>query len=190
MRYLFLTLILIILITSYIVVNACSCIGDSNIEDDYNYSDIVIQSNVLSINEIWGPYSYTIEKIEKENLSIDSIEKNYFNGYFLKRVKIEVITDFKRNLTTDTLIIYTSRGHSGDCGFRFEIGETYIIYGRKEVYKYGNERLSFDSDPYPRFWTDICHRTQKVNNIELKKIEELIGLDLYRIPIPIYRIKQ
>lgn len=188
MKDLQILLIFLSLIVGNLEVKACSCVGEDNIVNEYNNTDIVVKAKVLSINETWGPFPYILEKVEKESLSLDSIPKNNFNGYYLKKAIIQVITDFKKNLIQDTLVIYTSSGNSGDCGFRFKMDEIYLIYGQKEVFKYGNERLPFHSDIYPRFWTDICDRTQKVNNFELKKLEAIIGLDLFSIPIPVYLI--
>lgn len=188
MKDLQILLILLSLIVGNLEVIACSCMGEDNIINEYNNSDIVVKAKVLSNNETWEPFPHTLEKVEKENLSLDSIPKNHFNGYYLKKVKVKVITDYKKNITQDTLIIYTARGKSGDCGFRFKMDKIYLIYGQKEVFKYGNEKLPFNSDLYPRFWTDICHRTQKVNKSELKKLEAIIGLDFFSIPIPIYLI--
>jgi hypothetical protein len=75
-------------------------------------------------------------------------------------MKFELLVEefYKGKLKQDTLLVYTGMG-AGDCGYRFQVGKKYIVYGRDETY-FGMLNNSFQ---WPEgkgvFWTQICLRT-------------------------------
>lgn len=65
-----------------------------------------------------------------------------------------VIVRFKvqrswKQISTDEVRVFTGRG-SGDCGYRFEVGESYLVY----AYKYNESELG----------TNICQRTMRLTD--------------------------
>jgi hypothetical protein len=61
-------------------------------------------------------------------------------------VKFKVQRSWKQ-ISTDEVTVFTGRGN-GDCGYRFEVGESYLVY----AYKYNESELG----------TNICQRTMKL----------------------------
>ncbi|MBA3711095.1 MAG: hypothetical protein H0W76_01440 [Pyrinomonadaceae bacterium] len=68
--------------------------------------------------------------------------KDYF--YVVVRLRIERSW---KNVRADEVLIVTGRG-GGDCGYRFEVGESYLVY----AYGSGGGRLE----------TNICQRARKL----------------------------
>ena len=64
-------------------------------------------------------------------------------------VRFKVESSWKQ-VRTDELIIRTGRG--GDCGYRFEVGQRYLVY----AYGSGESRLE----------TNICQRTRELDDAE------------------------
>jgi len=71
-------------------------------------------------------------------------------------VKFKVERSWKQSQGSE-LTITTGRG-GGDCGYRFEIGEHYLVYAS------GSER---------QLWTDICQRTDRF--VDAKEDLTLLG---------------
>jgi hypothetical protein len=69
---------------------------------------------------------------------------------FYVEVRFRVESSWKQ-ARTDELILRTGRG-GGDCGYRFEVGEHYLVYA------YGSDEN--------RLETNICQRTKKLADAE------------------------
>lgn len=65
---------------------------------------------------------------------------------FYVEVKFKVEGSWKQ-VSTNQLVLRTGRG-GGDCGYRFEIGERYLVYA------YGSDAMTLE--------TNICQRTRKL----------------------------
>lgn len=83
---------------------------------------------------------------------------------FYTKVTMEIQSAWK-GTHTYKLIILTGRG-GGDCGYRFEVGETYLVY----AYQYNKSYLG----------TNICQRTNVLHN-------ELV--DLKYLGKPVFRAR-
>lgn len=70
------------------------------------------------------------------------------NVFLSKRVKFAIIDAF-RGVTGETVDVLTGSG-GGDCGYRFEMNESYLVYGWK------NDEGNFS--------TGICSRTRKLSD--------------------------
>lgn len=70
---------------------------------------------------------------------------------FYLKVRFKVERSWK-NARTEELTIRTGRSIGGDCGYRFEVGEHYLVYA------YGSEREMLE--------TNICQRTRKLADAE------------------------
>jgi hypothetical protein len=84
-------------------------------------------------------------------LAVDSPSELLYN-----KVTIELESAWK-GIRPAKLIILTGRG-SGDCGYRFEVGETYLVF----AYQYNKSYLG----------TNICQRTNVLSNasVDLKHL--------------------
>jgi hypothetical protein len=76
---------------------------------------------------------------------------------FYIEVRFKVENSWK-HVRTDQLVIRTGRG-GGDCGYRFEVGERYLVYA------YGSD--------VPAFETNICQRTKRL--IDAQEDLKLLG---------------
>lgn len=130
---------------------ACSCIGESNIKNAYENSNIVFVGQII-------------------NTEIEE-----WNGFYLTKVLVKSESVFKGLEAYDTLTIYTGAG-GGDCGYNFLTGRKYIIYGNTEDSFQIFYRELFDND-FPNgqniYWTNICTRTKEYNKEEIKQLDKI-----------------
>ncbi len=131
--------------------HACTCIGTSGVKKEIKNSDIVFVAKIVDKKELKIPYT----------LGSDTILYIHQNKY---TAKISMI--YKGKIKSQTVNIVTGIG-GGDCGFIFEIGSDYIVYGdwRNEYYTDGERVARF-------VYTDICKRTKKYEEDEIAKIEK------------------
>jgi hypothetical protein len=150
---------------------ACSCLGESNVQSGLASSAIVVSGQIISTSLEWLPDSTTIKMMAAPGKHVEEVDKRMY-GTYLKKVLVKVETIFKGNTTNDTLIIYTGLGH-GDCGYNFETGQKYIIYGARESYFSSFfDDLNFPTGPNI-FWTDICTRTKELDMTEIIELEKI-----------------
>lgn len=105
-------------------------------------------------------------------LPADKLDKRLI-GHYLTKVLVRVETIFKGQTTNDTLIIYTGLG-GGDCGYIFEAGQKYIIYGATKSF-FGSFFKDKNIPNGPNvYWTNICTRTQEYNRAEIVELEKIM----------------
>ena len=148
---------------------ACSCQGESTVQGGINSSDFVIVGEIISKDFIDIPYSVQI----RQNPT-DTFAHNYYPYvHRISKYEIKVERVYKGKTVCDTLDIFTGNG-GGDCGYRFEIGEKYIVYGNKVTY-FGFSNNDYD---YPKdkncMWTNICTRPTNYYQTEIDEIEKII----------------
>jgi hypothetical protein len=121
---------------------ACSCIGEASVKQAVKTSDAVVIGTILSgepYHEVDSTWIFGKDSLGNER---------YFS--FTKMKYVILVTDkFKGKFEGDTIIVRTGMG-GGDCGYEFEVGNSYIIYSYKDP-----ER----SKEHAAFVTNICTRT-------------------------------
>lgn len=130
----------------------CTCIGKTKVKSEVKNSDVVIIGKVLS----------------KELLTIK--DKYVPEEFYLKKNEytIQIIKKYKGEITSDTIKIVTGIGN-GDCGFKFLIGESYIIYSEfQDAFIEENEKEK------PFLTTNICTRTRLYDEDEDRKIRKYL----------------
>jgi len=146
---------------------ACSCQGESTVKGAIISSDFVIVGEIISKDFVDIPDSVQIRQNPTDTLA----HKYYPYVFRISKYKIKVERVFKGETVSDTLDIFTGNG-GGDCGYRFKIGEKYIVYGNKESY-FGFLSNGYD---YPKglncIWTNICMRTSNYYQLEIDEIEK------------------
>ncbi len=160
-------------------VRSCSCQNKNSIYDAYESADVIVQGKVISITQyIASEFPFT--------------EK--FNGT-VKTYKYKVSIVIKKNLKGDfdkgdTIIISTGLG-GGDCGFKFGVGEYYIVYGMENnLDQYANfieERKKwYKTHPgsYVRFETGICNRTKIKDRKEIKSLRKIVRKGRNKVMYP------
>jgi len=151
---------IILIICAFLILNiansafACSCIGVDSVKIAFKKSDVVIVGEAINIEDIVVPFTLPGKK-------------TVINRYY-KKVTFKVSTIYKGKVKTDNFEIITKIG-SGDCGFPFKIGVSYVIYG---TYK----KKYFESEEeVPRYlYTDICTRTTSNYVQESSEIKRVI----------------
>jgi hypothetical protein len=124
---------------------ACTCIGKSKIKHEIRASDLVFSGTVISKEIVVVPE--------------EGVDKLFWFHY--AKYTIAVDTKYK-GAAQDTIVINTGIG-KGSCGFKFEIGERYIIYAN-----YTTEYSLKETE----LGTNICNRTMPYNEDEDNKIRK------------------
>lgn len=132
---------------------SCNCSKKLSFNKEFKRSDIVLVGVVLKI-EMVG-----INQLDTSILKIP---------IYSNKVSILISKMYKGELLGDTLIVYSGVGR-GDCGFPFEVGETYIVYS---VWK----DKFYDNEYFPRIeeflYTSICTRTRRVDITEINCLDK------------------
>lgn len=79
-----------------------------------------------------------------------------------------VETKYKGLFPTNLVSIYTGKG-GGDCGYRFQVGQEYIIYGL-----YSNISFDFFKMFFTKIITSSCSRTFIKHDEEIIAIEQAL----------------
>lgn len=146
---------------------ACSCKGQSTVEEEVKHVDAVVVGTVLSKQLITLTDSTVLKMVPKDT----TMRKSSMSILTIARYDLLIQDIYKGKITNDTLTIYTGLG-GGDCGIRFEIGKKYIVYGVNETYL----GLINNYFKFPKgintFWTYNCLRTSPYFQDEITEIEK------------------
>jgi hypothetical protein len=131
---------------------ACSCIGKSTVKGALSQSDVVFFGRILSV------IFFTV------------VDDNLPSYYKFNQAEYLVLVKkiYKGDIVSDTLKVTTGLGH-GDCGFKFSVGNEYIIYS-----SYSNKHFEDGRTVNPFLKTNICTRTMRYNKKELRKIKRVL----------------
>lgn len=142
---------------------SCSCIGESTVKDAVKGSELVVAGQVLSKDIIKTHDTLDLGPNQQKDLPVFTKSEAIY--------KVLVLTKYKGKIKSDTLTIITGVG-GGDCGYEFEVGKKYIIYGSNEKHiGYGKTQKL----PSNTFTTDICTRTVSYNDKEITEIKKITG---------------
>ncbi len=150
------TLITLIFTSIFNQIIACDCPTQATVKDAIKNSDIVITGKVISK-----------EMINTKDTTTNSMP------FEITEVKytIVVVHKHKGEFKNDTLTIITGTG-GGDCGFGFEVGKKYIVYGSNDKNSSSHKPRKILKNTY---WTNICTRTVLYNDKEFKEIKSITG---------------
>lgn len=159
---------------------ACTCIGKDKqtTETELSFVDIAVKGKIIAVTN-FDYYDTTAYSLS--GLKFDAKQ----SGYLIRKYKLYTLvvdTKFKtiKNIS-DTIQIVTGYG-GGDCGYEFNLGKDYIIYGEAWKEKAVSFRYSkrkdkkrvIESTIANKFYTDICRLTQESNEKELNNLKRLI----------------
>jgi TonB family protein len=162
------TIIILLLLTSISgPLIACDCREPRTVEEEVKNADAVIVGTIISKHIV----TLTDAAFTNKHPSDTTIRYTPMSNLMIASYELLVQELYKGKITNDTLEIYTGIG-GGDCGIRFEVGEKYIIYGKKVSY-YNRENYNFE---FPEgkniFWTHLCFRTTNYSQDEITEIEK------------------
>ena len=147
--------------------SACSCIGQRTVKEEIKHSNAVIVGIILSKELVTITDSTFFKMFSNDS----SLRNSPMANMTIAKYELLVQDLYKGKISKDTVIIYTGLG-GGDCGFRFEIGNKYIVYGESETY-FGQVNNDFK---FPKqkntYWTYICLRTTPYLQEEIEEIEK------------------
>ena len=166
---------------------ACTCVGNGKATIQQNVKNAVLTVHgIILREEVYNYVDSTISYLDEKGMT--TFHKGREKMYTM------VITDvFKVPYNTpDTIKIITGFG-GGDCGFEFQVGKSYIVYG-----KFWKERNSdfYRGSSREKFWTDICWPTELSNAAQLAELKSLgpqprkkydLRLELENYPDTIFR---
>ena len=150
---------------------ACFCDSVKSIKEEVLNRDLIIKGVVLSLDTL---------------VSVDTIhhKKSYSIFYPVQLlIKVKVTHVFKGNVVDQTINIVTGFGNGeGDCGFNFDKGTEYIIYGthmvvaRLEATFFSKRRARRDKyvEKLKCYVTHECTRTRKADQMEERKLKEFM----------------
>lgn len=149
----------IFLLLGTLKVMACDCKEVKSIEEEYNYSKSIVTGKIISKERVVVTDSQIIEYIPNSKP---------YNGRIIMKYKLVVDETIKGKFKTRTVDVYTGLG-GGDCGFKFNVGKNYLIYGIDGI---RNERIF--TDKHKSLWTINCLRTKLIDKKEIKKLKQII----------------
>ena len=158
---------------------ACTCIGKDKqtTENELSFVDIAVKGKIIAVTN-FDYYDTTVYSLVGQKFDPKQA------GYLIRKYKLYTFvidTKFKATkFTADTIQIVAGYG-GGDCGYEFEIGKDYIIYGEawkeKTVtvrhMKRKDKKRVVESAIANKFYTDICRLTQESNEKELTTLRRL-----------------
>lgn len=174
------TILTVVFLTHFTTATfACTCIGKDKqtTENELDFADLAVKGKIIAVTNFdyydTTGYSLAGQKFEPKQA-----------GYLIRKYKLYTFvidTKFKAaKFTADTIQIVTGYG-GGDCGYEFEIGKDYIIYG--EVWKEKtvsvrhrkrkDKKRVVENAIANKFYTDICRLTQESNEKELTNLRRL-----------------
>jgi hypothetical protein len=132
---------------------ACRCDGESTVEVSVKYCAIVFKGNVISKTITSELYPYGVRISGDTTSSFFRWTKTPVAIFKIKADKI-----YKGLSQSDTISVITPTSGAG-CGFEFQIGQQYIIYGTKNDEVLPGSSLKRFSTNNQTYWTNICNRT-------------------------------
>jgi hypothetical protein len=158
---------------------ACTCIGKDKqtTENELNFVDLAVKGKIISERnfDYYDTVAYKFSGLKFEPKQA---------GYLIRKYKVfTLIVENKYKATknmADTIQIVTGYG-GGDCGYEFEVGKEYVVYGEawKEQAisvrhkKRKDKRRITETVVANKFYTDICRLTQDANAKELDNLKRL-----------------
>jgi hypothetical protein len=148
-------LLVLILLFSITKSFACSCAETNEslskkVEKAFTKSDLIISGKVIDV------------KIVNKARIISSADPIIY--------KFEITKIIKGKLNKQVVEI-ASEERGARCGYKFELGKSYLVYGRKSTHFSSQTNNEFD------FVTSLCDRNQKLEIVDKKEFRKLKKLN-------------
>ncbi|MBV7270718.1 hypothetical protein [Winogradskyella luteola] len=148
-------ILILVLIFSITETFACSCIQTNEplskkVEKAFAQSDLIISGKVVEI------------KIVNKARMKSSADPIIYKFEITKTLKGKIEKEF---------IEIASETSGASCGYKFELGKSYLVYARKSTHFAKMTKNKFD------FVTGLCDRNQKLNKVDKKELRKLKKLN-------------
>lgn len=150
--------VFLLIILGVVPAIACDCKETKGIQEEFNRSNAVVVGKVIAQEQVV--------------VTDDGLVKSEFHatrqiGRLMMRFTLVIIEQIKGDFKTDTIHVYTGMGVA-DCGFGFEIGAVYLVYGIDGLYK-----SNIFTESHASLWTSICMRTKLEDKSEIEKLRKI-----------------
>ena len=165
-----LTFFIILLVLNVVESKACHCSGTATVKGSVVSSDIVFRGIVITKERTADLSKYGVAVSGDTSSFAYQWIRNPVNV-----VKIKVERLYKGSSRTDTITIITPVNGAG-CGFRFTVGQSYIVYGTaKDMVLPGNKVKQWAGNN-KTYWTNSCTRTTEWYKPEEEEIIAVLNL--------------
>ncbi|HYD90332.1 MAG TPA: hypothetical protein VEA37_02465 [Flavobacterium sp.] len=156
---------------------ACKCNGPATVKESFKSSEVIVYGTVISADTVL--LSETVkEKDAKEvkaRLKSDKQKLRHFERTYVLKIELETIEKYKGDNLRKRVVIYTPL-LGASCGYRFEQGKEYIVYGSKNnfldfLFKKERKNKRYEKDN--AFWTSHCTRTAEYIKSEADELKLL-----------------
>lgn len=171
-------ILLVILLCAVGDICACKCGGPGTTKESFIGGEFIASGRVLSKELI--PFSQTVNPDSvyaiKAGLKDDMRKLQFFETPYIFKVEFEVAEVYKGLHQRDTVTIFTAM-NSASCGYKFDVGKSYIVYARTENHlsvmfvSSGDRTKKFERKG--TYWTTHCTRTTEYNNVEADELRLL-----------------
>ena len=145
---------------------ACRCEGIPHIIDSYRYSDIVVSGTVIA--------SHITSRLDSFGVDItgdtaSQVYKSSTKNWMIVDIQVDEV--FKGDESAKVSII--THSSSAACGFSFQIGQQYVVYGERHFF-YGGSRINMYSGGRNTYGTNHCMRTTSYPSAEIDLLKRYI----------------
>ncbi len=131
----------------------CDCEGETSTSNAVKYADCVFKGTVILKKVSPNLDGYGIRILG------DTFSYSYrFTKAPIAVYQIKVERLFKGKSSSDTITIVTPV-NGASCGFRFNLGESYIVYATKKDGTIPGDKIKRVSTSDKIYWTNLCTRT-------------------------------
>ncbi len=159
-------------------VYACKCGGPWSVEEEFEDTELIVYGKVISKELVSIQETLKQDKVSdvKERLKGDNQKLQFFESYNVFEIKFEIIEKYKGTVLRDTMTIYTAP-KAASCGYKFEKGKIYIVYGSKRsdigFMFLSDADINENLEKENTFWTNHCTRTTEYNRLEAAELRKL-----------------
>ncbi len=153
---------------------ACTCVGKDRqtTENELGIADMVVVGKIIGVAN-YADTTAAFKRPGSDQLS--------YTIWPYKIYKLAVEKKYKSPIDMPDTISIISGTDSGSCGYVFEIGKEYIVYGnswkqKSIIVRQGKGKVKktiTETGSNNTFYTDICQLTQEANRKELSKLKSL-----------------
>jgi hypothetical protein len=157
---------------------ACTCGGPWSVEEEFVDTELIVYGKVISKELISLQETLKPDKVSgvKERLKGDNQKLQFFESYHVFEIKFEIVEKYKGTVLRDTVTIYTVP-KTASCGFKFEKGKIYIVYGSKKsdigFMFLPRADIEGNLEKENTFWTSRCTRTTEYKRSEADELRKL-----------------
>jgi hypothetical protein len=158
---------------------ACKCNGPGTVKESFDITPVIISGQVIKREIVSFAETIQSDKIEEieRNLKSDPQSLKLFRADLVFKIQLVVKETFKGLNIPDTVTIYTTIT-TASCGYKFEEGKDYIIYGSMEcIYSFwlAEKDRKRNIGKEHTYWTDHCTRTRLYDGSEAEELRTLKG---------------